>query len=399
MQRIRCNPDDEHDSGWCVGCIKISTNSKVYRLSCLRWKITDVKLFKPGQVKERLWTRRWADGVVDDIDKWEPLEPKYIQVTEGYTGQSVVLKVRKFIVQEGDELDRTWVSGGEKKRVRVAPFAIVDAEEAKVEFERYIRDQHISCCHKLLGNRGMGDLLWETYDFAIRTMTRPSTSEAEKKLLASTLKLWMSVRLTTKSFEIVGDEKLGMPQDLINDRNSALYHKTPLPPVMGAQIDTILIHQLQPQLRRATLEELQKMTQDKKQKTWLVTYLVTFILLHNISMITEHDAQYAKKHDLKRKFAREDSVKEYNLGANTLLAYHHYCCKGVYPFAADCRDQDLQNLAELDDYGTSFVQFTRQCVSAQKAHWEHLWQEERYGDDYYYISQLYEQNWQPRVMA
>jgi len=34
-----------------------------------------------------------------------------------------------------------------------------------------------------------------------------------------------------------------------------------------------------------------------------------------------------------------------------------------------------------------------------EAHWEHLWQEERYGDDYYYISQLYEQNWQPRVMA
>jgi hypothetical protein len=41
------------------------------------------------------------------------------------------------------------------------------------------------------------------------------------------------------------------------------------------------------------------MTQDKKQKTWLTTYLVTFILLHNIALITKHDADYARKHGIK----------------------------------------------------------------------------------------------------
>ena len=40
------------------------------------------------------------------------------------------------------------------------------------------------------------------------------------------------------------------------------------------------------------------MTQEKKQKTWLTTYLVTFILLHNIALITKHDADYAKKHGM-----------------------------------------------------------------------------------------------------
>jgi len=167
---------------------------------------------------------------------------------------------------------------------------------------------------------------------------------------------------------------------------------------MGAQIDSVLIHQIQPQLRRKTLEELQKMTQDKKQKTWLTTYLVTFILLHNIALITKHDADYARKHGMERRFAREDNVKEYNLGANTLLAYFHYCNKGIYPFSDECKDQDLQSLAELDDEAMAFVKYTRQFASENHRRWEGLWHEDGFEDEYYYVSQLFEQNWQPRTM-
>lgn len=50
-------------------------------------------------------------------------------------------------------------------------------------------------------------------------------------------------------------------------------------------------------------------------------------------------------------------------GANTLLAYFHYCNKGIYPFSTECKDQDLQSLAELDDDGVTFVKYTRQYVS------------------------------------
>jgi hypothetical protein len=50
-------------------------------------------------------------------------------------------------------------------------------------------------------------------------------------------------------------------------------------------------------------------------------------------------------------------------GANTLLAYFHYCNKAVYPFSTECRDQDLQTLAELDDEAISFVKYTRRVVA------------------------------------
>jgi len=372
-------------------------NTRVYRLNCLRWKITDVRLFKPGQVKGQEWTRRWQDNVMEEIATWESSEIRTIHVTEGYTGQSVRLRVRQFKPLPGDSLERSWVSNGVKKRVKIPPYAIVNMEEARAAFDRYIKNHMYECCNNLVASRD--PFLWKTYALAIDMAKDQSTPPAEKSLLSATLDLWMSVRLTTKSFEIVGEDTLGMPRNIIDDEANPLYGKIPLPPVMGAQIDSVLIHQIQPRLRRRTLEELQKMTQEKKQKTWLTTYLVTFILLHNIALITKHDAEYAKKHDLKRRFAREETVKEYNIGANTLLAYYHYCNKAVYPFSPECKDQDLQSLAELDDNGLDFVRYTRRIVAEHKKEWAQLWESNAYENEYYYVSQLYEQSWQPRTMV
>jgi hypothetical protein len=365
----------------------------------LRWKITDVKLLKPGQVREDecRWTDRWKDSVMDEIRNWESSRVRIIHVTEGYTGKSIRLRVRQFQPQVGDRLKRSWMSpNGQKKEVEIPPYAIVDMEDTKAALSQYIKHGLLSCCNSLLGARDK--LLWKTYALAMKAAMDSSTSPAEKNLLLSTLDLWMSVRLTTKSFEIVGDDTLDMPADMIKDRDSPLYGKIPLPPVMGAQLDSVLIHQIQPQLRRRTLEELQKMTQEKKQKTWLTTYLVTFILLHNIALITKHDAEYAKKHGMKRRFAREASVREYNLGANTLLAYFHYCNKAIYPFSDECKDEDLQSLAELDDKAISFVHFVRRFVAEHKREWEALWLSDAYEHEYYYVSQLFERNWQPRIM-
>lgn len=46
-------------------------------------------------------------------------------------------------------------------------------------------------------------------------------------------------------------------------------------------------------------------------------------------------------------------------GASIFLAYYHYCNKGVYPFSTECKDSDLQNLAELDEESINFIKYTR----------------------------------------
>ncbi|ROW18129.1 hypothetical protein VPNG_00090 [Cytospora leucostoma] len=388
MQRIRCEinsdaPDD--DDAPCDGCKKILANSKVHRLPCRRWKITEVRLFKPGQVKGFEWTRRWKDGTGGqaDIGQWDNPEVKIILLSEGY-GDGVELRVRKFVPQPGDKLERTWVEGGKMKSRRIEPYALVDLEAAKASYETYLQSGYIRMCKALLGTQ---ELLWRTYHFAMLRAERPEITPDERGLIRKTLELWAAVRLTTKSFEIIGEETLG---------ESRAKGPVPIPPVMGAQIDNILLNQTLPKLRRETLESLQTMTQAKKQRTWLTTYLVTFILLHNVALITAHDEGYAMKHGMETRFARKDMVEQYHLGANIFLSYYHYCNKSVYPFSKDCKDSDLQNLAELDQQSIDFVRYTRSYAESHKAQWEDLRAAREYGNDYYFLSQLYEQDWSPQ---
>ncbi|KAJ3551803.1 hypothetical protein NPX13_g11272 [Xylaria arbuscula] len=295
MQRIRCETNPEDRMGTCLTCSKVS-NVKVWRMPCLRYKITDVRLFKPGPVKGHEWTRRWVEGSLDDISHWASTETRRVRVSEGYTKDTVELRVRQFVPQEGDSLERTWVHDGVRKRVRIPAYAIVNLGEARDAYSTYINNSFVECCKRVLF--GKDKLLLATYGAALRVTRDPTATDKEKELLNKALQLWMAVRMTTKSTVIVGEETLGMSPDIM-DETSSLRGKIPLPPVMGAQIELVLIHQIQSSLRREMLENLQSITTANKQQTWFTTYLITFILLHNVALLCQHDASYARKHGMK----------------------------------------------------------------------------------------------------
>ncbi|KAM5355866.1 hypothetical protein ACJ41O_002512 [Fusarium nematophilum] len=393
MQRIRCENNPEEEGGPCLTCKKVS-NSRAGRFPCLRYKITDIRLFKPGQVPGYEWTRRWNNNISDPIQHWASEELKTIYISEGLSAKCVKVEVRRFIPQAGDKLVRTWDYRGTKKSVSIPPYALVNLDEVKKAYLDHIRDSMQDAFGRLLGPRD--GLLVKTYGRAWHIYRDPSTSPECLDLLHHTLMLWMSVRLTTRSSFIVGNETLGMSRNIL-DATSPNHGMIPLPPVLGAQLDLILIHHIQTRLRRELLDKLQKMMSKNKQSTWLVTYLVIFILLHNTALITAHDAGYAKKHGMKRRFAREDKVKEYHLGANILLAHFHYCNKGIFPFSDECKDQDLRTLAGLDEDKIKFVHSTSTFAKQHGPEWEGLRNAATYENDYFFVSQLFEANWQPRT--
>lgn len=302
-------------------CQKVASNTKIRRLPCLRYKITEVKLFKPGQVRGFEWTRRWRDSIVDNISNWASDDIKIIKVSEGYTNRAVELRVRRFIPQDGDKLERSWVVNGVKKSVAIPPYAIVDLEAARKAYAEHIDRGILECFNAVL--KPHHDLLWKTYALAWKMSQDRNASNDERELLLLTLRLWVAVRLTTKSTIIVGSETLGMPINIM-DETSPIHGRIPLPPVMGAQLDMILIHQIQSRLRHELLEKLQKMIQTNKQKTWLTSYLVTFILLHNIALITDHDASYAQKHGIKVR-STLDTVESLRLWLGDICVIYH--CK------------------------------------------------------------------------
>lgn len=409
MQRVRCKTDPEDPKGPCVGCKPKSSNNhqkQLFRQPCVRRKITECNFFKRGQAPGYEWTRRWGNGIVDNINNWASSEVKTIRLWEGYTpvDMCVQLHVREFIPQPGDKLDRTWVAKGVRKSVAIPTYAITNLDEAQAAYEDYIKRGVVGCfksvIESVMGVRmGVQDqLIYNTYLKAWELSQDTNTPPDERDLLLQTLELWMAVRLTTKSIEIVGDETLGMSRDIL-DSSSPQHGCIPLPPVMGAQLDLVLIQHIQTRLRREMLEKLQKMTLQNKQKTWLTTYLVTFMLLHNIALVTDHDASYAQKHGMGKKFARESDVQEYHLGGTILLAYFHYCNKGIYPFSEECKDQDLRTLAQLDEDAMQFIHWTRSQAMAHKHEWEEVQQANQYEQPYFFVSQLFQRDWQPQTWA
>ncbi|CAN8099776.1 unnamed protein product [Discula destructiva] len=433
MQRIRCestldSPDDGNAP--CECCKKISANSKIHRMPCRRWKLTDVRLSKPGNVdvESLRWTHRWKDTTaMPDITQWQDSETKDIILNDGLIATGVRVKVRRFKRLTGDLTERTWYEEVEGKmrerKVRTQDYALVDVAAVKVAYEKHLSHVHLLMLTKdegfhsraqmekfkeLLGPRD--GLLWKTYQHARQRRDDELVSLVERDLLSKVLDLWVAVRLTTRSFEISGKETLGIEK--ANSKSGVV-----LPPVMGKQLDKLLLDHTLTKLRRDTLEVLQKMTQEKKQKTWLTTYLVSFMLLHNVSLITDHDMRYAKKHAKEHAiklgdnvgklliWARPHMVQQYHLGANILLAYFHYCNRGTYPFSDACKESDLQNLAELDKGAIDFVRWTRKQAESHKVQWQQLRtagfectstddgaaerHAEAYSNPYFFVSQLY----------
>lgn len=291
---LQCEHNEQDPLGPCLTCKKVA-NTRADRLPCLRYKISDVRLYKPGQVPGYEWTKRWNNSDPDPVQKWMSSDIRIVQVSDGCSDRTLRVRVRKFVPEDGDKLTRTWYYNGEVKSVSIPPYALIDFEDTKRAYTAHIHDSMNQAFPKILGHPS--NLLYRTYQQMLHCCKDKSTPPESLGLLRDTFRLWMSIRLSTRSCFIVGDETLDMPSDIL-DETSPTPGKIPLPPVLGAQLDLILIHEIQTKLRRRVLERLERLVSKRKLNTWMMSYLVNFVLLHNTAMITAHDAGYAKKHGM-----------------------------------------------------------------------------------------------------
>lgn len=321
-------------------CKKVE-NTKAARLPCLRYKLTDLTLYKTGQVPGYEWTQRWTKGTSDPIKLWASSEIRTVEISVQFSTMRLSLKVRRFVPQEGDKLERTWAYRGTKKSALIPPYALIDIEAGTAEYTTYIRNSMKEMFMIMLGDQDA--ILYRTYLLAHSIWQNADRKSEAFGLLNWALRLWVAIRLSTTSAFIAGEETLDMPANIL-DSSSPDHGKIPLPPVMGAQMDMILIHHIQSKLRHELLDNLSKVMLRNKPKSWLVTYLVSFILLHNISLITKHDANYATKHGMnvsfsqeqtgstcttdidvilpQRRYAREEKVREYHMGKSPSSLLH-----------------------------------------------------------------------------
>lgn len=211
------------------------------------------------------------------------------------------LRVRQFVPITGDKLERTWNYNGQQISVSIPPFALIDLDEARKSFARHIDANIQDALRRVTGTSAR--MIRATYLQAWRLGQRLGVDPEVSAIIHATMRLWTSTRLNTTSTFIVGIDTLGMPPDIL-DETSPTPGKIPLPPVLGAQLNLVMIHHIQARLRKTVLDQLQRIVQKNKHSTWLVTYFVDFILLHNASMIISHDAGYARKHGINVRIAK-----------------------------------------------------------------------------------------------
>lgn len=126
-------------------------------------------------------------------------------------------------------------------------------------------------------------------------MLATQVDDKERELVRATLRLWVSVRMESKSERIIGEETLGQrPQDY--DPECHNFGQVLVPPVMSAQIELIATATLLNPTKKAVLGPLRKLIEANKTRSWFTVYLCLFILLHSCALLTDFENRQAKKY-------------------------------------------------------------------------------------------------------
>jgi len=117
----QCYPDPSNLKGTCLTCQKV-TKPTLHKLPCLRYKLTDIRLFREGSYAAgREWSHRWSNNNMENITEWASSELKKIQVTQDYGPTSLTFTVREFVPIAGDMLDRQWSGNDPLSLFRLLP--------------------------------------------------------------------------------------------------------------------------------------------------------------------------------------------------------------------------------------------------------------------------------------
>ncbi|QUC23492.1 uncharacterized protein UV8b_07733 [Ustilaginoidea virens] len=290
------------------------------------------------------------------------------------------------------ESDAAAESQGQQVPVLADSYALVSLREAKQQYLQYIQASLGRTLRTSLGRRS--GILYQTYLRAYYTMKDDSASQETRHLLVLTFKLWMSIRLSSKPIVMIGAQDVdehGTPQP---DGRPTW---TALPPNIVMQLDYVLTGQIQMELREKVLSGLDNMVYKRKQRNWLTIYLATFILLHNLALIKADNGTCTAKCRTER-CKHELAAEEYHKSANNLLAHFHFCNNGVQPFSEACPSYRLADLLDGNDDTVKFIQNCRSHVRLHRQHWDAIRRNCQYDDEYFFISQLFDDRWAPHPM-
>ncbi|OTB14989.1 hypothetical protein K445DRAFT_61587 [Daldinia sp. EC12] len=394
MNRIRCDPDLEDPNGPCQTCKRIKGKT-LSKMPCYRYIITDASLYREQEAPYQLYSTRWQNMNIVDIDGWASDEIKTIVISQIFLDAPWTVKVREFVPVEGDLLEEKWESNGVIRTHPIPKYGLADMNQV-AEMMQDWTDQNVFKYIEGSVSK-LDDLFWETYMMAFRHPQKAKTEE-EKVLIWDCFRLWIVCRLCSNPCHLFGEEKLG--GQTVDDPNSPHYNRVPMPVMITAQMECILYTTILRPKSASLLKRLNTLVLAKKQEYWLTIYLVMFVLLHNCAMITKRDEETATQYGHRDRYANPASVHAQHTGVQAMLAHFHFINKGVIPFSLPHNEigrAELQRAAELDDEQVDFVWRTSDLIRERVDLMKHVRERDLVGHDLFWVSFLYDEDWKPRL--
>ena len=103
---------------------------------------------------------------MNDVSSWANSDIRRIEITQDYSPNHIVLRVREFVPVEGDKLSTEWKHAGERKEVPVPPYAIESLKESERTYRDYILQEGMQFFIKTLDRKDA--LVFDTYIMAVK---------------------------------------------------------------------------------------------------------------------------------------------------------------------------------------------------------------------------------------
>ena len=150
---------------------------------------------------------------------------------------------------------------------------------------------------------GQDDIVSRTLSEAVRQSKKVSNPPRRTSLptnlfikclpVRNALHLSILSRLASKSFNIYGQETLGIRQEL--DPECPYYGRIPIPPLLDAQLDHMLMDKMEI-LKKSVLSELRRMIAGQGRKHWFKIYLIMSILLFNLEFVYQNQCRQIQRY-------------------------------------------------------------------------------------------------------
>ncbi|KAH8879556.1 hypothetical protein GQ53DRAFT_834024 [Thozetella sp. PMI_491] len=411
-QRVRCtpNPDNPNDPDMpCQTCLAVdmSTKKAIHQLPCLRYRLQNIIMHRSGGLGI---TNRFKHTELVDLFDYADPHVRTLEISQGICKNPIRVIVRRFKASGDDNLSRVVAVDMMNRPIAypLAPFCLSDVELTASDFKKYLNDNALEGL--VDSTERSEDFIKATYRMIVQHyLSLPDevaigksgnkVQNEEKKILRNAIVFWFALRHMVGSSWISGGDldglhKIRIPYDEIDGKIST-------PRMIIAQFESIYHERILKHQNPAVLKSLQKLYYTNNLQSWFTIYSITFMLLHYVSLASADRKRWAKqrKHTETRYGLLSSPLTKYieelQEGANYLLAHWHYYKHGVDLLSFDWEQQGESSMKHLTSEQTDWMQTSCNLLKKQVERFKHLSTEDRWDDELYFVSKMYDLTWSP----